>query len=339
MSTGSTATSTTTSTTNGGQAAGILKLRGGEQFLKDIDEKGYTVIPGVIAAEKAKEYEDRAYKWLESFGKGFKKDDKETWKVENLPTFSKGGLFNRHGVAHEQWVWDIRSEPALIDVFSKVWGTDELLVSYDGVNVSLPFLDLDKHFKDRAAPWPHVDQSPNRTFKHCIQGIVNLAPNGPDDGGLMVLENSTPLYNEFFEAHADQRPAEGWSWRDGHSFSDEDLKWYEAKGCKWKKVEAGPGDVILWDSRTVHYGAAARGQRPRVATYVCYKPAKNIRPEKLEERKQALADYSGTSHDPLEFRLTGTNQAGPETPDEKQLPKEPAVLSERAKQLVGLVAY
>lgn len=27
------------------------------------------------------------------------------------------------------------------------------------------------------------------------------APNGPEDGGLMVLQGSTALYNEFFDAH------------------------------------------------------------------------------------------------------------------------------------------
>ncbi|KAK8858894.1 hypothetical protein IAR55_003125 [Kwoniella newhampshirensis] len=335
------ATATTVQQINGGgQTAGYLKLRGGDEYLKQLDEKGFTVIPAVIAPEKAKEYEDRAYKWLESHGKGFKKDDKETWQPDKMPAFNNGGLFNRHGVHHEQFVWDIRSEPNLIDVFAKVWGTDELLVSYDGINISLPFKNVATATKTGfGAGSPHVDQSPNRTHKHCIQGIVNLAPNGPDDGGLMVLEGSTPLYSEFFEAHIDQRPADGWSWMDGHGFSPEDLKWFEARGCKWRKVEAGPGDVILWDSRTVHYGAPAKGNVPRVATYVCYKPAKNIRPEKLEERKQAFKDYSGTSHDPLEFRLTGTNVSGPLDPDEKQLPKEPAVLSERAKKLVGLVSY
>lgn len=41
-----------------------------------------------------------------------------------------GGLFHRYGVAHEQFAWDIRSEPAVIDVFASIWGTEELLVSF-----------------------------------------------------------------------------------------------------------------------------------------------------------------------------------------------------------------
>jgi hypothetical protein len=42
----------------------------------------------------------------------------------------RGGLYNRHGSGHEQFVWDIRAEPALIDVFAQIWGTDELVVSF-----------------------------------------------------------------------------------------------------------------------------------------------------------------------------------------------------------------
>ncbi|WVQ84410.1 hypothetical protein IAT38_006562 [Cryptococcus sp. DSM 104549] len=324
-------------------SVGILKLRGHhddavlDAAMEELETKGYTIIKGAVPADRAKSYEDRAYKWLESFGKGFVREDKSTWKVDNLPAFNKGGLFNRHGCHHEQFVWDIRSEEGVIDAFAKIWGTDELLVSFDGVNVSLPFIDDD--MGDRAAPWPHVDQSPRRRFKHCIQGIVNLAPNGPDDGGLMVLEDSLPLYTEFFESHPEIKPAEGWPERDSWLYREQDMDWFEKKGCKWKKVEAGPGDLILWDSRCVHYGAAARGNRPRVATYVCYKPAKGITPQKLEEKKAAVADWSGTTHDPLEFMITGTNARGPLTPDEKQQPHEPAELSERAKKLAGVLPY
>jgi hypothetical protein len=87
------------------------------------------VVKNVLSAEKAAEYTDRMYKWLEGFGRGFKYEDQSTWHVENLPDFNRGGLFNRHGCGHEQFAWDLRSEPAVIDVFAKIWGTEELLVS------------------------------------------------------------------------------------------------------------------------------------------------------------------------------------------------------------------
>jgi len=113
----------------------------------------FAVIKHVITPEQAASYVDRAYAWLEGFGKGFDRNDRSSWKVQNLPSFSKydtvplptcshwvglqlmsvwcrGGLFNRHGSGHEQFAWDIRSEPGLIDTFAKIWGTEELVVSF-----------------------------------------------------------------------------------------------------------------------------------------------------------------------------------------------------------------
>lgn len=323
--------------------SGVLRLRGANSqpttdVYPELETKGYTVVKGVISREKAAQYVDRMYEWLESFGTGFKRDDRSTWRVDKVTPFSRGGLFNHYGVGHEQFAWDIRAEPELIKVFGKIWGTEELLVSYDGTNISLPY-PKEELEGEKGAPWPHVDQSPNRKFKHCVQGIMNLEENGPNDGGLMVLSGSLPLYQEYFEAHPERKPEEGWSWRDSYKHPLEDMQWFYDRGCKWVKVEAEPGDVILWDSRTVHYGAAAHGDRPRIATYVCYKPASEITPEMLEARVKATQEYIGTSHDPLLFRMTGTKVDGEFVPGERREPVNKPVLTERMQQLAGIKAY
>ena len=81
----------------------------------------------------------------------------------------------------------------------------------------------------------------------------------------MVLSGSLPYFNEFFEMKEAQAEKCDWTWRDAAWYSDEDLQWFYDRGCKWVKVEAEPGDLILWDSRTIHYGAHAQGKTPRVA--------------------------------------------------------------------------
>lgn len=52
------------------------------------------MVKGVISRERAAQYVDRMYKWLEGFGKGFKAEDRETWRLANLPNFSKYVLSN-----------------------------------------------------------------------------------------------------------------------------------------------------------------------------------------------------------------------------------------------------
>lgn len=256
-----------------------------------------------------------------------------------MPFFDKGGLFHRHAVGHEQFAWDIRAEPGVVDAFARLWGTPELIVSYDSTNISLPY---GKELSGEAtAPWPHVDQSPLRPARHCVQGIVNLAPNGPEDGGLMVLEGSTALFDEYFATHGNIRPAEGWPTADWWGHDEEAVAWFEARGCKWHKVCAGPGDLILWDSRTIHYGAAAAGTEPRVATYVCYKPASGISPEQLALKKECFANYWGTSHDPLEFRISAPRFKShwQEIEGERLQPRTVPVLSAGTRQLAGLEPY
>jgi hypothetical protein len=60
-------------------------------------------------------------------------DDAICWycrHVQNLPPHHRGGLYNDLAVGHEDLLWSIRAEPELIKIFSELWGTDELLVSF-----------------------------------------------------------------------------------------------------------------------------------------------------------------------------------------------------------------
>ena len=99
-------------------------------------------------------------------------------------------------------------------------------------------------------PWSHVDQSPLKTTFDCVQGILNLLPNGPEDGGLMVLDGSSAHYSELWE-HFDHKKGEGWNERAWQAVDEEMCKWLESKGCKWIKVCADPGDLMLWDSVSI----------------------------------------------------------------------------------------
>lgn len=65
-------------------------------------------------------------------------------------------------------VYEIR-EPGVLAAFQKLWGTDELIVSFDTINLTLPNAGSMAGSK----PWPHVDQAPERQGLSCVQGIIN----------------------------------------------------------------------------------------------------------------------------------------------------------------------
>ncbi|KAI8232826.1 hypothetical protein K4K54_011477 [Colletotrichum sp. SAR 10_86] len=280
-----------------------------QEWLETLRTKGWTIVPETIPKDKALKYADKAYSWLEDWGYGFNRTDPATRGPAHLPFTHRAGIFNRFGVAHEQFMWDLKSEPSLIDKFARVWGTDELLVSYDGINLSLPVSERPKT-DPIFAPWSHVDQSPLRSGLQCVQGILNLLPNGPDDGGLMVLEGSSKYYAELWQ-HFDHKKGEnGWNTWEQQFLDEEMCSWLESKGCKF-------------------------------AAYVCYKPASMVSDEAKEKRKEAWENKDCTAHDPSIIRLTP--RLPPDTHHSYQQaverPLQEPVLTLRGKQLAGLASY
>jgi hypothetical protein len=78
--------------------------------------KGYAVVKAV-PREKALEYREECFKWLESFPLGFDRNDVSTWKNEHLPVHVKGGMFHGYGYCHEKHV----SELAVVRRCAAAW--------------------------------------------------------------------------------------------------------------------------------------------------------------------------------------------------------------------------
>lgn len=65
----------------------------------------------------------------------------------------------------------------IVQVFQHLWGTTELLSSFDSINILTP----GSHVVS-TDDWLHCDQAPLRRGTACIQGIVNMVDVGPDTG-------------------------------------------------------------------------------------------------------------------------------------------------------------
>lgn len=63
-----------------------------------------------------------------------------------------------------------------------------------------------------------------------------------------VLEGSHAVYAELWEAFEHQKPEGGWNKHDRHDHTPEQVQWLLDHGCKWVKVCAEPGDLLLWES-------------------------------------------------------------------------------------------
>lgn len=299
---------------------------------------GYAIVKNAIPYERALSYQQRAFDWLKSFDTDLDFKKPETWVKKNLPVQSKINTFHSYGVAHERFMWEARMEPGILKAFETLWGTSELLASFDSLNVTFP----NRKDVPRKGAWDHIDQSPLRRGLHCVQGIINLSTSGPEDGGLVVYPGSHALNDEFFDTQTDKST---WDPLDRYMFDQNQLAWFAERGIHPKKVCAEIGDLILWDSRVIHYGSepTLASTTIRTVIYVAYTPARFASKEALQAKAEIFGEYGGTTHwphDNIVKRSTKTYlEDGTRDPKDRDQPLELPVMSDQLLRLAGVKAY
>ncbi len=86
----------------------------------------------------------------------------------------------------------------------------------------------------------------------------------------MVMKGSHKLCEKYFTIHGTARKAEwGQVPEDWFGFDKESIRWFENHGASIVKVNADPGDLLLWDSRTVHWNMRPMEKQVRAAICKC----------------------------------------------------------------------
>jgi hypothetical protein len=238
-----------------------------------------------------------------------------------------------YAACHEDFVWDIRSEPGVVEAFEKAYQDNDLIVSFDAINYGF----ANRTHLPKNVPWPHQDQDPSKPGFRCLQGLVNLHNAGPNDGGLIVSKGSHLLSEQFHEDMKDEERIPAWT-PEWFGYTDNGMKWLEEHGCAWYKVEADAGDLIVWDSRTAHYNVPTSSDVDRLAIYTCYMPVSEATQEELLRKKDAFNNRLGTTHWP-NARNVGWNEAkrnGQLDTIQRNRPWKEPQLSERAFKLTGI---
>ncbi len=277
--------------------------------IQDLQENGYCVVGNVLSDEECSKGVDGAWDWLASLGSGIKKDDPKTWRNTRWPT-SIHGLVQHYGIGQAPFCWDVRMNNNVRTIFEGLWGTRDLVTSFDGVCIKRPPETTScRHESPSDKSWLHCDQSketvhkvPTRNGFQCIQGGVNLEDSGEGDGCFRVLSGSHKL-------HASS-PWEGKKNKDWYKMSDSDLEWYGSRGCVDTKVTCPKGGTVLWDSRTVHASTNSVRGRPnpgrfRYTVFVCMIPRRNVDTKTQKRRRKAFEEGRTTSHWPARMGLFG----------------------------------
>lgn len=164
------------------------------------------------------------------------------------------------GVGQAQVLWNLRQNPKVVSVFSKLWNVEpeELLVSFSGFSFSFPHEVTKMGMFQEGKEMYHIDQRPGAAEFQCVQSWVTAYDVNPGDATLSVLQGSHTLLGDFAERFGKTKIT-----REFVPLKEEELAWYQSQGCIPHDIACQAGSMVFWDSRTVHYGKSSRKERKR----------------------------------------------------------------------------
>lgn len=304
---------------------------------ESIRDNGVCVIPNVLDETEITNAIDNKWECLRHFSMGrLKREDPSTWRdIFNYnPLHSM--LLQHYQFGHHQYVWDIRQNPKVYNIFKTIWDDDDLLVSFDGVSIHMPHETTNRGYF-RKNIWLHSDQSYQRNDFECIQGMVTLYDVEEGDATLKVLEGSNKYHGEYAQyrkKNGEECPREDW-----FRLEDDGLRFYKEKGCNEHNILAKAGSLILWDSRTIHQGVEPLRNRERAnhrtVVYVCMTPRKRAKDKDIRKKQKAFNEMRMTSHWPHKIKLFPKlpRSYGKEMPEVNVSP--PPVLTDLGRRLAG----
>ena len=285
---------------------------------KELQEKGYCVIPNVLNQDEINFSVSEFKKWQSLIPNHD--------KVHN--SIDPHGIYKHHRVGHTRHAWFIRTRKKVQDIFKGVWETDELVVSFDG-SCYIP-----KNNKSKDRIWTHTDQSSKSSGLTCIQGYVALSDN--KERTFRVYEGSHLLHKGYFEKQKfplieklDEIKNKIRNLKDKDEI--EELKtektviekqiikfnsnwqlinhdFLKELDDKKRVLDVKAGSLVLWDSRAFHqnqYGEP--NSEERMVQYVCFLPKNNALNTKAMQKKRLkyYNEQRTTSHWPYPIYVNG----------------------------------
>jgi len=316
---------------------------GSQESLDHLESEGYVVIANALSPAEAQQSLDLTWDYLEQLGTGIDRNDMSTWGDDRWPIVTSGGIVPSLGIGHSAAQWFTRSIPSIKKAFVSIWEDEDLLVSFDGMALWRP-TDVDPEWATtRGGSWLHVDQHPiTRPGFHCVQGAVSLMASSPATGGNILIPGSHKWFADIPTTYS-ERLGRLPVTLDHFRFPADDPRLQDTPPIMCH-MEAG--DMMLWDSRTVHCSSPGIEPAPasdsavpsliRAASLVCMMPKSRASDEVIAQRRAAVPTRTSTTNWSDRFLSTDTysEMTGADDLARFELPPVPQ-LTEDQLALVG----
>lgn len=255
-----------------------------DKHVKHLNKFGYCIIHNVLNDEEIDKARELFFTW--------KNKIPDIDKIHN--NIDPHGIFKFHQIGHQKHAWYLRTRPQIIDIFKKIWKTEELVSSFDGCCY------LSKEFNKSDKIWTHTDQASNNSNLLCYQSFVSLTEN--TNRTLVIYEKSHLLHEEYFK----DKPKTSKRW------NLIEHQYLEKINDTKKILDIKKGDLVIWDSRTFHQNQYSNKNEERLVQYLCYLPKIHKDNTKSEETKRLkyFNEKRTTSHWPYKINV---NSLQPQT--------------------------
>lgn len=215
---------------------------------------GLVIIPNVLTGDEVIEATHGLAEWVEKFSEGrlrreFVKNGLIFGGVHDVPVektneaklsfpLSSKGRIDHFEVAHQAFVWDVRSNPNVVAAWKRATGVNQLTpiqASFEGITVVPNNEWFAKGRKPIEDDW-HVDGGDG------FQGFVQISNPATHSAAMQFLKHSHLHLDSYWGLRKDERF--------GHRISD--LRPFIANGCSVVTVHAPVGSLVIFDSKVVH---------------------------------------------------------------------------------------
>ena len=269
------------------------------QMMHGLEIDGVAIVQGVLNTQECTNLRNGFDRHFNELTRGKFDAKKPETHTELFKLHPKNGMLFQHYMCRMQEIWDLRTNDKIADIFAEIYNVPvgDLTCSVDGASYAADYKDRGKHRNNSL----HCDQSFLNNGRICVQSWVTAHDVGPHDGTLQYMEGSH-RYHKDFRIHfgLDKDPAKykpDWFKLEPHH-----VQWYIEQGCPIKTVTCNAGDMVLWDSRTIHAGRAPLRNRDtkgvwRCVVYVSMMKRSLLSPKDAEKRRRlVLKGEQHTSH-------------------------------------------
>ena len=138
------------------------------EWKEHLDENGYVVLKDILQQQEKDAIFQTFLQEMKIVSPKLDFDNPETLVNKNTPIIFSKGIACFNGFGQSNFMWKLRLNNNIQNIFKHIHNTDELVTSLDGFSLFVSS-------KQKSNPWLHIDQNPSNNI-YSIQGSYNFKP-------------------------------------------------------------------------------------------------------------------------------------------------------------------